>query len=319
MKTMCQEARRTSPAGAVRSPTSPCMRTTSAIASSSIPRSSAASISPAAYRARASSRFSGRSRLPTWSARNGGPEASVMPPDHGAPRLAAQPSSPGRPDLVRDLTGSVRKGLGPARPGVDPVATACAQVAGGKEDSVKLGVHLVTFEPASGPTALGPVLAAVGRAADDAGIAILSVMDHYLQLETTGDADRPMLEGYTTLGFLAAANATAELQLLCTGVTYRHPSLLAKVVSTLDVLSGGRAVLGVGAAWYEREHRALGVPFPPLAERFERLEEVLQICRQMWDPDEVGPYEGRHYRLPEAPLSPPPPRPPPPGDPRGGP
>src|SRR4051812_27355076 len=124
-------------------------------------------------------------------------------------------------------------------------------------------------------------------------------MDHYLQLETTGDADRPMLEGYTTLGFLAAANATAELQLLCTGVTYRHPGLLAKMIATLDVLSGGRATLGIGAAWYEREHRALGVPFPPLAERFERLEEVLQICRQMWDPDEVGPYEGRHYRLAE--------------------
>src|SRR3954452_12341853 len=303
MKSMCQEARRNSPSVAVRSPMSPCMRTTSAIASSSIPRSSAASISPAAYRARASSRFSGRSRLPTWSARNGGPTASVMPPDHGARRVAAQPSSPGTPDQVGDLTGSARKGLGPARPGVDPVATACAQVAGGKEASVKLGVHLVTFEPPSGPTALGPVLAAVGRAADDAGIANLSVMDHYLQLEMTGDADRPMLEGYTTLGFLAAANATAELQLLCTGVTYRHPRLLVKVVSTLDVLSGGRAVLGIGAAWSDREHRALGVPFPPLAERFERLEETLRIVRQMWSEDD-GPFESRHYRLGETITSP---------------
>jgi len=217
--------------------------------------------------------------------------------------VAAQPSSPGTPDLVGDLTGSVRKGLGPARPGVDPVATACAQVAGGKEDSVKLGVHLVTFEPPGGPTALGPVLAAVGRAADDAGIANLSVMDHYLQLEMSGDADRPMLEGYTTLGFLAAANATAELQLLCTGVTYRHPGLLAKIVSTLDVLSGGRAVLGIDAAWYEREHRALGVPFPPLAERFERLEETLRIVRQMWSEDD-GPFESRHYRLAETINSP---------------
>src|SRR3954447_14755853 len=303
MKSMCQEARRNSPSVAVRSPMSPCMRTTSAIASSSIPRSSAASISPAAYRARASSRFSGRSRLPTWSARSGGPEASVMPPDHGARRVAAQPSSPGTPDLVGDLTGSARKGLGPARPGGDPVATACAQVAGGKEASVKLGVHLVTFEPPGGPTALGPVLAAVGRAADDAGIANLSVMDHYLQLEMIGDADRPMLEGYTTLGFLAAANATAELQLLCTGVTYRHPGLLAKIVSTLDVLSGGRAVLGIGAAWYEREHRALGVPFPPLAERFELLEETLRIVRQMWSEDD-GPFEGTHYRLAETLNSP---------------
>src|SRR3954463_8008714 len=312
MKSMCQEARRNSPSVAVRSPMSPCMRTTSAIASSSIPRSSAASISPAAYRARASSRFSGRSRLPTWSARNGGPETSVMPPDHGARRVAAQPSSPGTPDLVGDLTGSARKGLGPARPGVDPVATACAQVARGKEDSVKLGVHLVTFEPPGGPTALGPVLAAVGRAADAAGIANLSVMDHYLQLEMIGDADRPMLEGYTTLGFLAAANATAELPLLGTGVTYRHPGLLAKIVSTLDVLSGGRAVLGIGAAWYEREHRALGVPFPPIAERFERLEEAIRICEQMWSDDD-GPFEGRHYRLAETICNPRPirtPRPP---------
>src|SRR3954453_14320597 len=304
MKSMCQEARRNSPSVAVRSPMSPCMRTTSAIASSSIPRSSAESISPAAYRARASSRFAGRSRLPAWSARNGGPDASVMPPDHGARRVAAQLSSPGTPDLLGDLTGSVRKGLGPARPGVDPVATACAQVAGGKEDSVKLGVHLVTFEPPGGPTALGPVLAAVGRAADDAGIANLSVMDHYLQLEMSGDADRPMLEGYTTLGFLAAANATAELQLLCTGVTYRHPGLLAKIVSTLDVLSGGRAVLGIGAAWSESWHPgaggckrwigARGVPFPPLAERFERREETLRIVRQRWSEDD-GPFESRHY------------------------
>src|SRR4051812_36930037 len=130
-------------------------------------------------------------------------------------------------------------------------------------------------------------------------------MDHYLQLETTGDADRPMLEGYTTLGFLAAANATAELQLLCTGVTYRHPGLLAKIVSTLDVLSGGRAELGIGAAWYEREHRALGVSFPPVAERFERLEETLDICLQMWS-DDNGVFDGKHYRLEETICSPPP-------------
>jgi F420-dependent oxidoreductase-like protein len=112
-----------------------------------------------------------------------------------------------------------------------------------------------------------------------------------------------MLEGYTGLGFLAAHNASAELQLLCTGVTYRHPGLLAKIVSTLDVLSGGRAVLGIGAAWYEREHLGLGVPYPPVAERFERLEETLQIIRQMWSADD-GPFEGRHYRLAETINSP---------------
>ena len=88
------------------------------------------------------------------------------------------------------------------------------------------------------------------------------------------------------------------LSLMVTGVTYRHPGLLAKIVTTLDVLSGGRAMLGIGAAWYEREHLALGVPFPPIAERFERLEETLQICNQMWSDDD-GPFEGKHYQLAE--------------------
>jgi len=163
---------------------------------------------------------------------------------------------------------------------------------------MKVGVHLVNFTLPGGPTSIGPTLAAVGRAADEAGVANLSLMDHYFQLDMMGAADQPMLEGYTSLGFLAAANATAELQLLCTGVTYRYPGLLAKIVSTLDVLSGGRAVLGIGAAWYEREHLALGVPYPPLAERFERLEEALQICLQMWSEDD-GPFQGRHYQLAE--------------------
>jgi F420-dependent oxidoreductase-like protein len=168
---------------------------------------------------------------------------------------------------------------------------------------VRVGVHIVNFTLPGGPASIGPTMAAVGRAADDAGAANLSVMDHYLQLDMIGGADRPMLEGYSTLGFLAAATTSAELQLLCTGVTYRHPGLLAKIVSTLDVLSGGRAALGIGAAWYEREHRALGVPYPPVAERFERLEETLQIVRQMWSEDD-GPFEGRHYRLAETINSP---------------
>ena len=121
-----------------------------------------------------------------------------------------------------------------------------------------------------------------------------------------------MLEGYTTLGYLAGLTHRITLGLLVTGVTYRHPGLLAKTVTTLDVLSGGRAQLGIGAAWYEREHHGLGVPFPPLAERFERLEEALQICLQMWSDDD-GPYDGRHYRLAETICSPRPvrqPRPP---------
>ncbi len=168
---------------------------------------------------------------------------------------------------------------------------------------MKLGVHLVNFTLPEGPSGIAPTVAAVGRAAEDAGVDNLSLMDHYFQLEFMADATEPMLEGYTTLGFLAAHTSTVELQLLMTGVTYRHPGLVAKIVSTLDVLSGGRAALGIGAAWYEREHRGLGVPFPPLAERFERLEETLRIVRQMWSPDD-GPFDGRHYRLAETICSP---------------
>jgi F420-dependent oxidoreductase-like protein len=170
---------------------------------------------------------------------------------------------------------------------------------------VKVGVHLVNFGLPGGTAAIGPTLAQAGRAAEEAGVSNLSVMDHYLQLGGmgVGGVDAPMLEGYTTLGFLAAQTSTVELQLLVTGVTYRHPGLLAKIASTLDVLSGGRAVLGLGAAWYEREHAAFGVPFPSLAERFERLEETLQIVHQMWSDDD-GPFEGKHYRLAETLNSP---------------
>jgi F420-dependent oxidoreductase-like protein len=168
---------------------------------------------------------------------------------------------------------------------------------------MRLGLHLVNFDVPGGPAALGATISALGAGVEDAGFDNLSVMDHYLQLEFMGAPTSPMLEGYTTLGFLAAHTSTVELQLLVTGITYRHPGVLAKVVSTLDVLSGGRAVLGIGAAWYEREHRALGVPYPPLAERFERLEETLQIVRQMWSPDD-GPYDGRHYQLAETVCSP---------------
>ena len=140
----------------------------------------------------------------------------------------------------------------------------------------------------------------------------VSFMDHFFQIPPVGPAEEPMLEGYTALGFLAAHTSTVKLQLLCTGVTYRHPGLLAKTVTTLDVLSGGRAHLGIGAAWFDREHDGLGVPFPPVAERFERLEETLQICLQMWS-ENNGPYNGKHYQLAETLCSPMPvssPRPP---------
>ncbi|MGQ4389193.1 LLM class F420-dependent oxidoreductase [Streptomyces sp. SAS_270] len=164
---------------------------------------------------------------------------------------------------------------------------------------MRLGVHITRFNHPRGAVGLGPELAATGAAAEAAGVSWLSVMDHYFQMEFNGGAEDAMLEAYTTLGYLAAHTSTVRLGALVTGVTYRHPGLLAKVATTLDVLSGGRATLGIGAAWYDREHEGLGVPFPPLAERFERLEETLRICLQMWDPDTNGPFEGTHYRLAE--------------------
>ncbi|GAB1509513.1 TIGR03560 family F420-dependent LLM class oxidoreductase [Actinophytocola sp. KF-1] len=176
---------------------------------------------------------------------------------------------------------------------------------------VKLGVHQIAFTVPDGAAGIAPELVRLAHAVEEAGVTHLSVMDHYFQMEQVLPATDPMLEGYTTLGFLAAHTSTVRLGLLVTGVTYRHPGLLAKIVSTLDVLSGGRAELGIGAAWYEREHRGLGVPFPSTAERFERLEETLRICRQMWDQDNDGPFEGKHYQLAEtlchpAPISKPP-------------
>lgn len=165
---------------------------------------------------------------------------------------------------------------------------------------MQLGIHLPIFDIEGGTTAIAAELARVGAATEQAGVTWLSVMDHYFQIEPSGlPAESNMLEGYTTLSYLAAHTSTVELGVLVSGVTYRHPGLLAKIVTTLDVLSGGRSVLGLGAAWFEREHNALGVPFPPLAERFERMEETLRICDQMWDPDANGPFVGAHYRLDE--------------------
>jgi F420-dependent oxidoreductase-like protein len=170
---------------------------------------------------------------------------------------------------------------------------------------MRVGIHFVNFTLPGAPQTLGPTLATTARIAEESGVSVFTLMDHWFQMEMMATSEDPMLEGYTSLGFLAGQTSTMTLGLLVTGVTYRHPGLLAKIVTTLDVLSGGRAQLGIGAAWYEREHRGLGVPFPPLAERFERLEETLQICLQMWS-DDSGPYEGRHYQLAETICSPPP-------------
>jgi F420-dependent oxidoreductase-like protein len=168
-----------------------------------------------------------------------------------------------------------------------------------------VGVHVMRFDYPGGPQHLRQELADGCSAAEDAGLTWMSVMDHYFQMVRAGfPAEYPMLEAYTTLGFMAAKTSTLQLGALVTGVTYRFPGLLAKIATTLDVLSGGRATLGLGAAWYDREHDAFGVPFPPLKERFERLEEALQICLQMWDPDNNGPYEGTHYQLAETLCSP---------------
>lgn len=161
-----------------------------------------------------------------------------------------------------------------------------------------IALHVADFTPFGPPTDLAAGLADTARTAEEAGFRTLTLMDHWFQMEAVAPATDPMLEGYTTLGFLAGRTRRLQLGLLVTGVTYRHPGLLAKTVATLDVLSGGRAMLGIGAAWYEREHHGLGVPFPPTAERFERLEDALRICRQMWSDDD-GPFQGTHHTLAE--------------------
>jgi F420-dependent oxidoreductase-like protein len=163
---------------------------------------------------------------------------------------------------------------------------------------MKLAIHFSNFTMPGEPGSLAGILAATAKAADDGGCETMTVMDHWFQMEQRAPATDPMLEGYTTLGYLAALTTRLKLGLLVTGVTYRHPGLLAKTVATLDVLSQGRAFLGIGAAWYEKEHLALGVPYPPIAERFERLEEAIQICEQMWS-DNEGPYDGKYYQLAE--------------------
>ncbi len=161
---------------------------------------------------------------------------------------------------------------------------------------MRLGLQIPDFTFPEGPARLGADLARIARTADDVGFEWVGVMDHFFQIRGVGPAEREMLEAYTTLGFLAAHTSRAKLITLVTGAIYRSPGLLAKAVSTLDVLSGGRAWLGIGAAWNEEEATGLGLPFPPLAERFERLEETLQICLRMWSDDET-PHEGRHYQL----------------------
>jgi F420-dependent oxidoreductase-like protein len=161
---------------------------------------------------------------------------------------------------------------------------------------VKIGLHISDFTWAGGPPSLRQDLARVAAAADDAGFDRVSVMDHVWQISIIGPPEHEMLEAYTTLGFIAAHTSRVKLMTLVTAAVYRDPGLLAKMVTTLDVLSGGRAWLGIGAAWNDEESRGLGLFFPPTAERFERLEEALKICLQMWSDDD-GPYDGKYYHL----------------------
>jgi F420-dependent oxidoreductase-like protein len=170
---------------------------------------------------------------------------------------------------------------------------------------MKLGLHYWNFaKPAPDPATVTATLRETALIAEQGGVDAFTFMDHYFQMEASAPADEPMLEGYTALGYVAALTERMTLGLLVTGVMYRHPGLLAKIVTTLDVLSGGRARLGIGASWYEREQRGLGVPVVPVAERFERLEETLQICLQMWS-GTVGTFEGKHYQLAETLNQPP--------------
>jgi F420-dependent oxidoreductase-like protein len=169
---------------------------------------------------------------------------------------------------------------------------------------MRLGLQVPSFTWPGSPQSIGPTFARIARSAEDCGMSSLWVMDHFFQIQVVGPPEDEMLEGYSALAFAAGVTQRIRLGTMVTGVTYRHPGILVKTVTTLDVLSGGRSYLGIGAAWNEQEHRGLGVLFPPVAERFERLEETLQIALQMWGGDE-SPHEGKHYRL-ERPLNSPP-------------
>jgi F420-dependent oxidoreductase-like protein len=161
---------------------------------------------------------------------------------------------------------------------------------------MEIGLHVANFTWPGGPGAIAEQLTRVVTTAEDIGMARVSVMDHVWQIGPLGPPEEPMLEAYTTLGYLAARTSRVELLAWVTAVSYRDPGLLAKIISTLDVLSNGRAWLGIGAAWNGEESDGLGLFFPPTAERFERLEETLRICLQMWSDDDA-PFEGRHYQL----------------------
>ena len=180
-------------------------------------------------------------------------------------------------------------------PPVGRVGEGVAQTGG----AMKIGLTIPDFSWPGGPTKLGSTMAQIARTADQAGFESIWVMDHFWQIRGNGPPEHDMLEGYSALAFMAALTSRARLGTMVTGAVYRYPGVLAKTVTTLDVLSGGRAWLGIGAAWNEAESRGLGIPFPPIAERFERLEETLQICLTMWEGKRGSekPFPGKHYQL----------------------
>jgi F420-dependent oxidoreductase-like protein len=166
---------------------------------------------------------------------------------------------------------------------------------------MRLGLQIPNFTWPNGQDHLGDTFAAIAERSERAGLYSLWAMDHFFQIRGVGPAENEMLEGWSALAFAAARTNRIKLGTMVTGITYRHPGILVKTATTLDVLSHGRAYFGIGAAWNEEEHKGLGVPFPPLAERFERLEETLQIAHQMWSGDEKA-FNGKHYSL-ERPLN----------------
>jgi F420-dependent oxidoreductase-like protein len=161
---------------------------------------------------------------------------------------------------------------------------------------MKLGLQMTYFTYPGGPEALSSTFGRIVQAAEAAGFDSLWVMDHFFQIGSWGPPEREMLEAYSALSYAAALTNRVKLGALVTGVTYRHPGILIKTATALDVLSGGRSYFGIGAAWAENEHQGLGVPFPPLRERYELLEETLQVAHQMWSGD-AAPYEGKHLHL----------------------
>jgi F420-dependent oxidoreductase-like protein len=173
---------------------------------------------------------------------------------------------------------------------------------------MRFGLQIPNFAVGDTPGALFEGVVAMAAAAEQTGYDSVWVMDHFYQLPPMGGPSQPMLDAYTLLGALAARTTRVQLGALVTGVTYRNPAHLAKIVTTLDVISAGRAILGIGAAWYDVEHDGLGFDFPPARERLDRLEEALQICRAMFT-QEAPSFTGRYYRIHEARNVPPPVRP----------